>query len=315
MRLLFAGTPEVAVHSLDALIDAGFTIVGVLTRKDAPQGRKRVLTASPVAQRAEHLGIPVLKANRLTETVTEWATSLNPDLGVVVAYGGLLRRELLDTPKLGWINLHFSLLPAWRGAAPVQRALMNGETNLGMSVFRLVEALDAGDIIVSSNTEVQQGTTAGEALNILAQAGGQLLTEAVSVLGTDPAAGTPQSGDSTYAHKLTREDGKLDPSMSTASFIAHWAGVTPEPGAYMEVEGETLKVHGVVPVSAPSESGDVDINAINNLLPGHAAIISKRPVLATADGAVELLRVQPSGKNVMEGAAWLRGRGGKAELS
>ena len=146
MKILFAGTPEVAVPSLRALHAAGHTIAAVVTRADAPLGRKRVLTPSPVAVAAEELGLTVVKANRLDAAVTEQLLSFGAELGVVVAYGGLVREPLLSTPRLGWVNLHFSLLPRWRGAAPVQRAIAAGDAVTGADVFQLVPALDAGDV-------------------------------------------------------------------------------------------------------------------------------------------------------------------------
>src|SRR5690606_15457544 len=145
LRIVFAGSPAAAVPSLQALIDGPHEVVAVVTREDSPQGRKRVLTATPVADLATASGIPVIKANRLA-TVTDELLALDPDLGVVVAYGGLIREPILSSPRHGWINLHFSLLPKWRGAAPVQRAIMAGEPESGAAVFQLVEELDAGPV-------------------------------------------------------------------------------------------------------------------------------------------------------------------------
>lgn len=304
MRILFAGTPEVALPTLERLIGSEHEVVGVITREDAPLGRKRVLTPSPVGARATELGLPVMKANRLTEEVTNWAADLNADVGVVVAYGGLLRRELLDTPRHGWVNLHFSSLPLWRGAAPVQRALMNGEQRLGLSVFRLVEALDAGDLLTSDTTTVEPGTSAGEALGLLAEQGTGLVLDALTMLRDDAAAGQPQTGEPTYAHKLERTDGKLAVSKTAAEVLARWAGVTPEPGAYVKCEGEALKMLELR--QAETEP---------SLAPGEAAIVGKRALLGTGQGTLELVRVQPAGKGAMDGAAWLRGRGGSQVVS
>lgn len=310
MRILFAGTPEVAVLSLEALHAAGHEIAGVLTREDAPVGRKRVITPSPVAVRAEELGVKVMKANTLDEEITEWVTGLDVELGVVVAYGSLLRRKLLDAPPLGWINLHFSTLPQWRGAAPVQRALMNGEQTLGMTVFRLVEALDAGAIVTSGTCEVPLGTTAGEALDILARSGGKLLDKAIKTLASNSTAGAPQSGTESYAHKLQREDGKLNPMTPATGLIAHWAGVTPAPGGYLECAGESLKIHSMSLANSFAEQHpELSLSA------GEAVIVSQRALMGTLDGVVELVRVQPAGKGPMEGAAWLRGRSGAVQLS
>lgn len=305
MRIVFAGTPEFAVPSLHALVSGGHEVVGVITREDAPLGRKRVLTPSPVAAAAAELGIPVHKANRLGEDTERWVTDLDARLGVIVAYGGLVREPLLSLPELGWVNLHFSDLPRWRGAAPVQRALEAGEQRLGVTVFRLVAALDAGDVLTRDEKTFAPGTSAGAALTDLADFGTGALLRAVEVLTSDPAAGEPQAGEATYAHKLTREDGKLDLSQSTERVLAQWSGMTPEPGAYVLFDGSPLKLHDV----APAELGGATARA------GAAELRDGRAVLQLSDGALELRRVQPAGKAAMDGAAWLRGRGGKAELA
>jgi len=307
MRIVFAGTPEFAVPSLRALVDAGHEVLGAITREDAPLGRKRVLTPSPVAQAADELGIPVLKANRLGDEATEWVRGLGAELGVIVAYGGLVREPLLGLPEHGWINLHFSELPRWRGAAPVQRALQAGEQRLGVTVFRLVAELDAGDVLTRDARDFAPGTSAGEALTALAASGATPLLEAVAVLEADPDAGEPQIGEATYAHKLTRDDGRLDPARAAGEVLAHWAGVTPEPGAFVLHDGQPLKIHEMRP-----REQDVADSALS---PGSVRLDGGTAILSLADGELELVRVQPAGKAAMDGAAWLRGRGGEAELS
>lgn len=297
MRIIFAGTPEFAVPSLRALVAAGHDVAGVITRADAPLGRKRVLTPSPVAAVAEELGLPVLKANQLGDAETEWAKALHADLGVIVAYGGLVRQALLDTPTHGWINLHFSDLPRWRGAAPVQRALMAGEQELGVTVFRLVPALDAGDVLTRDAKTYPQGTTAGEALTDLAEFGTAALIRAVQVLTDTPEAGTPQEGETSYAHKLTREDGKLDLSKPTDVVLATWAGVTPEPGAYALLGEQAIKLKAIRPTTLTAPG-----------TPGTVTLVHGTALLALTDGALELDTVQPAGKPAMAADAWLRGR-------
>lgn len=308
MRIVFAGTPEFAVPSLNALAAAGHEIVGVITREDAPLGRKRVLTPSPVAVAAEALGLDTLKANRLGEDATAWVAERAPELGVIVAYGGLLREPLLSLPDNGWINLHFSDLPRWRGAAPVQRALMAGEQELGVTVFRLVEALDAGDVLTRDSTSFAPGTSAGQALTELASTGTDALLAAVALLADDGQAGEPQVGEDTYAHKLTREDGLISfgSGTTTQAALAHWAGVTPEPGAYALLGDQPVKLTELRPFA-----GEVP----EDLAAGEARLVEKVALLGCADGALELSRVQPAGKPAMDGNAWLRGRGGKAELA
>lgn len=311
MRIVFAGTPEFAVPSLLALAGPGqhasHEVVGVLTREDAPLGRKRVLTPSPVARAAAELGLPVHKANRLDEAATEWARGLRAELGVIVAYGGLVREPLLSLPEHGWINLHFSELPAWRGAAPVQRALMAGEQRLGVTVFRLVEALDAGDVLTRGLRDFEPGTSAGDALAELASFGTDALLEAVRLLETHPGAGEPQLGEASYAHKLSREDGRLDLAAPATRVLAHWAGVTPEPGAFALHEGQPLKM---LELRATD-----DVTAGEDRRAGIARLADGRAILGLDGGSLELLRVQPAGKPPMAGADWLRGRGGEAVLS
>ncbi|QZY51905.1 methionyl-tRNA formyltransferase [Leucobacter tenebrionis] len=304
MRIVFAGTPEFAVPSLHALAEAGHEVAGVITREDAPLGRKRVLTPSPVAVAAAELGIPTLKANRLDETATEWVRRLAPELGVIVAYGGLVREPLLSLPEHGWINLHFSELPRWRGAAPVQRALQAGEQRLGVTVFRLVAALDAGDVLSRDAREFEPGTSAGDALTSLAEFGTGALLAGIDALSADPEAGEPQAGEASYAHKLVRDDGRLDLARPAREVLAHWAGVTPEPGAFAMHDGLPLKLHEIAWAAAepPTPVGSV-------------SLIDGRAILRLSEGALVLDRVQPAGKPAMEGAAWLRGRGGKAELA
>ena len=308
MRIVFAGTPEFAVPSLRALVAAGHEIVGVITREDAPLGRKRILTPSPVAQAASELGLDTLRANRLGDAETEWVRERGAELGVIVAYGGLVREPLLSTPDLGWINLHFSDLPRWRGAAPVQRALMAGEQQLGVTVFRLVAALDAGAVLTRDEQSFAPGTPAGVALAALSEFGTKSVITAVEMLAADPGAGAAQVGDDTYAHKLSREDGLITfgSGISASAALAHWAGVTPEPGAFAMLDGEPVKLTELraAPVEIPEP-----------LAPGEARIVAKRALVGCADGALELARVQPAGKAVMDGAAWLRGRDGKAELA
>lgn len=318
MRIVFAGTPEFAVPSLRALVAAGHDVVGVITREDAPLGRKRVLTPSPVAQAAEELGLETFKANRLGDEATAWAGARGADLGVIVAYGGLIREPLLSLPKLGWINLHYSDLPRWRGAAPVQRALMAGEQELGVTVFRLVAALDAGDVLTRGTQVFAPGTSAGAALTELSDSGTKPLIEAIELLAESPEAGEPQVGEDTYAHKLSREDGLITfgagdgaagggaAGVTAQAALAQWAGVTPEPGAYALLGEEPVKLTELKPFA-----GEVP----EDLAPGEARLVAKKALLGCADGALELARVQPAGKAAMDGAAWLRGRDGKADLA
>ncbi|MGR0219244.1 methionyl-tRNA formyltransferase [Agromyces sp. ZXT2-6] len=301
LRIVFAGTPAAAVPTLERLAASAHEVVAVVTRPPAPLGRKRILTASPVAAAAERLGIPVIDARRLDDDATARIAALRPDLGVIVAYGGLVREPLLSTPVHGWINLHFSALPAWRGAAPVQRALIAGDDELGTSVFRLVPELDAGDVYAVRTRSVEPGETAGAALESLAASGAGLVTEVVDAIADGTAAATPQAGEPTFAPKLTIDDGRLDWTRPTGEVDARFRGVTPEPGAHTEVDGTRLKVLEAGPVaSAP---------AAPRLEPGEVRGDRRRVLVGTADGAIELRRVQPAGRNAMGAADWWRGLG------
>ncbi|KQM37170.1 methionyl-tRNA formyltransferase [Microbacterium sp. Leaf203] len=295
MRLVFAGTPAVAVPSLRALAAGPHEIAAVITRSDAPLGRKRVLTPSPVAQVADELGIPVIKADRLDAEVTARIAELEPDLGVIVAYGGLVREPLLSTPAHGWINLHFSLLPRWRGAAPVQRALMAGDAVTGASVFQLVAALDAGDVFAEERYEVPAGATSATVLDDLAEIGAPLLAGVVDGIADGSAVATPQQGEPTLAPKLTLDDGALDLTRDADTLLHQIAGVTPEPGAHTTFDGARFKVLRAAPSDAPP------------LPPGRVAASGKDVVVGTGTTPLRLDTVQPAGKGAMNASDWFRG--------
>ncbi|MCR8672042.1 methionyl-tRNA formyltransferase, partial [Agrococcus sp. HG114] len=241
MRIVFAGSPAAAVPSLEVLARA-HDIAAVVTRAASPQGRKRILTPTPVAARAAELGLEVIEANRLDAGATERIAALEPELGVVVAYGGLVREPLLSRPRHAWINLHFSVLPDYRGAAPVQRALIDGHGVTGVSVFRLVEELDAGPLVRVRETPIPEGATAGELLAELAEVGAHELADAVREIEAGTAAFEPQTGAPTFAPKLTLADGALDLTRTAPAVLNRWRGVTPEPGAHAIVDGERIKL-------------------------------------------------------------------------
>ncbi|QAY74994.1 methionyl-tRNA formyltransferase [Agromyces protaetiae] len=315
MRLVFAGTPSVAVPSLERLVASGHEVVGVVTRPDAPLGRKRVLTPSPVAAAAERLGIPVIKAARLDADATAEVEALRPDLGVVVAYGGLVREPLLSLPRHGWINLHFSLLPAWRGAAPVQHAIIAGDELAGASVFRLVPELDAGDVFAMLSRPADPTATAGETLEALAVEGAGLLADVVDAIRDGSAVATAQTGEPTFAPKLAIDDARLDWSRPAREVLARSRGVTPEPGAWTTIDGERLKVLEVreALTSDVSGAGDsADATDAPLLAPGEVRPERRRVLVGTADRAIELVRVQPAGKGAMTAADWGRGLGDRA---
>lgn len=298
MRLIFAGTPEAAVPSLRRLAASSHEIVGVLTRSDAMVGRKRVPTPSAVATAADELGLPVLKANRIDDEMKARLAELDADLGVIVAYGVLLNRPVLDMPRLGWVNLHFSLLPHWRGAAPVQRAIIAGDLVTGSTVFQLVEELDAGDILAADEHRLGPDSTAGETLDELAASGAELLAATVDDLAEGRAAPRVQQGPSTYARKLGPDDARIDWSEPAPSVYNRIRGVTPEPGANWMLDGLRMKIH------ASRLAADPRVE----LQPGEIAERDGRILVGTGTTAIELVTVQPAGKKMMAAADWWRGR-------
>lgn len=301
MRIVFAGSPAAAVPSLEALA-ARHDVALVVTRAASPQGRRRVLTPTPVAAAAERLGVPVLEANRLDATATEAIAAVGAALGVVVAYGGLVREPLLSTPEHGWINLHFSLLPAYRGAAPVQRALVAGEHETGVSVFRLVPELDAGPIVRMVASSVPPLATAGDLLAELADSGAAVLVDAVDAIADGSATFVEQEGAPSFAPKLELADGRLRLDEPAAVVLDRFRGVTPEPGAHVLLGGERVKVLALAR------------SAADPLPAGTARLVGKDAVLGTGTGALALGEVQPAGKQAMRAADWLRGRGGEVVL-
>lgn len=299
LRIVFAGSPAAAVPSLQAIARGPHELGAVLTREDSALGRKRVMTPTPVASLAESLGIPVIKANRLAGRATEEITALAPDLGVIVAYGGLVREPLLSVPRLGWINLHFSLLPRWRGAAPVQRAIMAGDELTGASVFQLVPELDAGAVFGRLTQPIGGNETAGHLLGSLAEAGAELLARVIDAIADGSARAEPQLGSVTLAPKLTIEDGRIDWRGPAGIVHSRIRGVTPEPGAFTTVDGVRLKILDAVRArdQARREPGLMDLD-------GGSVLVG------TGSDPIELVTVQPAGKKPMPAPAWWRGRSG-----
>ena len=295
MRLVFAGTPEVAVPALDALAASSHDVVAVLTRPDAPSGRGRRLTPSPVAARAEELGVEVLKPVHPRDPEFQARLrDLAPDACAVVAYGALLPQSALDIPPRGWVNLHFSLLPRWRGAAPVQRAILAGDEEIGTASFRIVRELDAGDVYLMESRPMPDAT-AGEVLASLAESGAGQLVRAMDLVeaGERP---TPQPADGvTLAPKLTVDDARLELARSAAELRNLVMGCSPAPGAWCELDGLRFKVFRA------------RVGGPEGLAPGELAVTKRELFVGTGDGALELLEVQAPGKRRMAGADWARG--------
>jgi len=300
VRIVFAGSPQTAVPTLDALLASRHEIVGVVTREDAPRGRKKVVTPTPVAIRATEARVPLIKTNRLDESATAAISALAPDLGVIVAYGGLVREPLLSTPRLGWINLHFSLLPRWRGAAPVQHAILAGDETTGVSVFRLVPELDAGELYAQVEEPIGRFHTAGSLLERLARIGAPVVVDVVDALEEGTAVGRPQEGEASHARKLRLDDGRIEWTRPAAEIDRRIRAVTPEPGAATRLDGERFKVLGAVAAH----------DAVR-LSPGEVEMYGGRVLTGTGQGLLELLRVQPFGRSAMQAEDWFRGRRGE----
>ncbi|SDT20520.1 methionyl-tRNA formyltransferase [Pseudarthrobacter equi] len=298
MRVLFAGTPAVAVPSLDALIAAGFDVVAVLTRPDAPVGRKRVLTPSPVAARALELGLDVIYAAKVDDAAVEQISAAAPDVAAIVAYGGLVPPAALAIPHHGWINLHFSLLPAWRGAAPVQRSVMAGDDVTGAVTFQLEKGLDTGPVFGTLTESVGPEDTAGQLLERLSHSGAVLLAQTLSAIETGKASAVPQAGDVSLAPKLTLEDGHLNWHHPALAIGRQARGATPEPGAWTLLDGQRVKLD---PVRLRPD--------VEDLAPGALAVHGKSVLVGTGSHAVELTRIQPAGKKMMAAPDWARGIG------
>ena len=298
MKLVFAGTPEPAVPSLRALIDSGrHEIVAVVTRPDAQAGRGRHVVRSPVGALADEHGIEVLTPARASDPAfLARLAELAPDACPVVAYGALLGQAALDIPALGWVNLHFSLLPAWRGAAPVQAAIRAGDEITGASTFRIVKELDAGPVYGVITEAIAATDTAGELLGRLAESGAKLLLSTMDGLadGTIVAVEQPAEGLS-YAAKVTVEDARVSFADPASAVDRQIRAVTPEPGAWAEFRGERLKLG---PVTVLDEPGPP---------PGELVIERKRVLVGTATKPLRLGEVQAPGKKRMAATDWARG--------
>jgi methionyl-tRNA formyltransferase len=295
---VFAGTPEPALPALEAVAASRHHLAAVVTRPDAPAGRGRRLAPSPVAQRAEQLGVPVLKPAHPREAPFQTELSeLAPDCCPVVAYGALLPQRLLDVPPHGWVNLHFSLLPAWRGAAPVHHALRAGDQITGATTFRIVAALDAGPTYGVMTEVIRPTDTAGDLLDRLAVGGAQLLVRTLDGLedGSLEARDQPTEGV-TLAPKVTTEDARVDWAEPAAAVDRRIRACTPAPGAWSTYDGQRLKLGPVHPDPelAPLATGALAV--------AHSAVH-----VGTATHPVRLGQVQPVGKRAMPAADWARG--------
>jgi methionyl-tRNA formyltransferase len=302
MRLVFAGTPEPAVPSLQALLDSPrHEVVAVLTRPDARAGRGRKVVRSPVALLADEAGLPVWQPARPSDPdFLEELRATAPDCVPVVAYGALVPRAALDVPASGWVNLHFSLLPAWRGAAPVQAAIRHGDDVTGATTFRLEEGMDTGPTFGVVTETVGTADTAGDLLGRLAVSGATLLTATLDGIEDGSVQAVPQPADGvSLAPKVTTADARADVKASAVVLDRVVRSVTPDPGAWVEFRGERL---GIGPVT-PLRTGTAEVT----LAPGELRVERRRVLAGTATVPVELGEVRPVGKRAMPATDWARG--------
>lgn len=312
MKILFAGTPEVSLPSLRILASDQdhFKVVAVLTRPDAPRGRGRHLQPSPVKALALKLGIPVIESDPADEDFPELLKGTGAEYAAVVAYGKILRKPVLNALAGGWYNLHFSLLPQWRGAAPVQRAIWSGETITGATVFRLTPGMDEGPILAQSTVEIGQDETSGELLDRLAEDGSHLLAASLEALGEGRIQPVPQDqGTFEVARKVSSQDAHIRFDLPVFALDRQIRACTPNPGAWCLVHedgDEGGRVTSVKVVSAiPTQPDDAEVP--RQLQPGLLAISKKRVWVGTKTQPLELLRLKAAGKQAMSAIDWARG--------
>lgn len=305
MRIIFAGTPEPAVVALEKLIASRHEVVAVITRPDARRGRGRTLHPSPVKALAEKHGIEVLTPTTLKpgtedgDALRARLAELSPEAIPVVAYGNLITEDLLQVPAHGWVNLHFSLLPAWRGAAPVQASIAAGDEATGATTFRIDKGLDTGDILATLEERIQPTDTADDLLTRLAYAGADLLVETMDGLEDGSISPQPQEGEATYAHKIATEDARIEWAQPADVIDRHIRAHTPGPGAWTLLGESRLKVG---PVSlAAAEPGEAELR------PGEVRVAKKEVMVGTGSAPVRLGQIQPPGKKMMNAADWGRG--------
>lgn len=304
MRILFAGTPSTASTVLEGLLASGHEVVAVLTREDSLTGRKKVLTPSPVAETAQKHGIACIKANKLGPEVLEQIVEHNVDFAIVVAYGVILRHDALDAIPLGWFNLHFSLLPKWRGAAPVQAAIRAGDSETGVTLFRIDLGLDTGLVLGSAETVIGPRETAGELLDRLSLLGLTLLNQELPKIYSGGPNLVDQTGEVTLAPKITRNDARISFSANAEQVELLVRAMNPEPMAWCMLNEDAMRV---IQAQAVPSTYILDV--------GEVSFIDERVLVGCGEGtALELIVVQPASKNQMPGRDWLNGQSTKVVL-
>ena len=299
MRIVFWGTPEFAAAPLRALIGEGFEVVGVVTQPDKPQGRSREIIDSPVKQIAREEEIPIFQPKNARDTeLANKLGELKPDISIVVAYGHILPQAVIDLPKLGTLNIHASLLPLLRGAAPIQAAIRQGHTETGVSIMRMVPALDAGPVIMKAETQIFDDETYGELQVRLSELGALTLIEALTLMSLGQATETPQDDSrATYAGKINRETTRIDWTDSALEISRQIRSLDPKPGAYTTTPTGNAKMFG--PKVLDGIKG----------APGEVLKVTGELVVACGLDALRITDVQPAGKKRMSAHDWVRGRG------
>lgn len=307
MRLVFMGTPDYSVPSLRALVREGHDVVGVFTQPDRPAGRGKNLKPSSVKVAAQELGLSVFQPSRIkTPEEIQLVKDLAPDSIIVVAYGQILSKDILQIPLKGCINVHASLLPAYRGAAPIHWALMKGETLTGVTTMLMDEGLDTGDMLLKREIEVSEEATTGEIHDQLATLGAELLVETLQELELGRLMQIPQTGETNYAPLLKREHERLDWSRSAVDLHHQIRGLNPWPGAYTTFRGENLKIWRSAPFLTVEKNSELTT-------PGQIIQLSGDGLLVqTGEGILRILEVQPAGKRSMPAKSFFMGRHGEA---
>lgn len=295
-RVVFMGSPDFALPTLQALTDNS-RVIGVVTQPDRPAGRGRALKPPPVKTLTEDLGLPVyqpasLKKPEAIERISKW----EPDVIVVAAFGQILRKNLLGLPPYGCVNVHASLLPRWRGAAPINAAILHGDAETGVTIMKMAQGLDTGPVLSTRSTPIGPEETAGELSDRLALMGAELLTETLSDYITGKIIPQPQEDEAaTYAPMLTKEDGLLDFTQSAEALSRKVRAFSPWPGTFTHWQGKPLKIHRAQPLTGPAGE------------PGKTTVQEGLPAIYTADGVLLLDQLQPAGKKPMAGEVFLNG--------
>ena len=298
MRIVFIGTGEIGAPTLRALLNAEHEVAAVVTQPDKPVGREQRIEPPPIKKEIATTGIPILQPPRIKDPqAIEEVRRLTPDVIVVAAYGQILPREVLEIPRLACLNLHASLLPRWRGAAPIQAAIAAGDSETGITVMYMAEGLDTGDILLQRSVEILPNDTGGSLHDRLAQIAPEALLESLQLVAAANAPRIPQDNAfATYAPKLKREHGQIDWSESAEAIERKVRAYNPWPGAFMKVDGQNLKVFS---------ASVVDLNGE----PGEILRSDKDLIIATGKGALSFTEVQLEGKRRMIAAKFLRGHG------